>query len=72
MPLNRVHNLGMALDKKQRVTMARVDNYRRRSKVSAARRVIYEKNYLVDGAAVDKMLKEMSLVPTAVRRVIID
>jgi hypothetical protein len=62
----------MALDKKQRVTMARVDNYRHRSKVSAARRVIYEKNYLVDGAAVDKILKEMSLVPTAVRRVIID
>jgi hypothetical protein len=62
----------MALDKKQRVTMARVDNNRRRSQVSSARRVIYEKNYLVDGSAVDKMLKEMSLVPTAVRRVIID
>jgi hypothetical protein len=66
-PLGRVHNLGMAMDMTQRVTMARMDDNQRRSKVSAARKLIYEKNLQVDSAAVEKLLRETSLVPTAVR-----
>jgi hypothetical protein len=54
-PLNRVHNMGMARDMLQRETMARVDDLRRRNAVNAARRVIYEKNFLVNGAPVEKI-----------------
>jgi len=52
---------------KQRVTLARVDDNQRRSRVSAARRLIYEENRQVNCAAVEKLLEEMSLVPTTVR-----
>ena len=54
----------------QRVTLARVDDVNRRVRVAAAREIIYEKgkkNYTVHSAAVEKLLKEDSLVPTAVR-----
>lgn len=50
----------------QRVTMARADNDARRSKVYAARRLIYEKKYKVDSVAVEDLLKDESWVPTAV------
>lgn len=66
-PLNRVRNLGMARDMTQRDTMARVDDVQRRSRIEAARRLIYEKNFTVNSAAVEKILRDMSLVPTAVR-----
>jgi len=52
---------------KQRVSLARVDGQQRRNKVDIARKHIYEKNHLVEGAAVENLLKEESLVPTAVR-----
>jgi hypothetical protein len=65
-PLSCVHNLGMPRDTSQRTTMARIDDDSRRSKVFAARTLIYEKQYNVDSAAVEKLLKEKSWVPTAV------
>jgi hypothetical protein len=65
-PLNRVHNLGMSRDMSQRKTLARVDDIHRRSKITAARRVIYEKNYQVDSAGVENLLQEESWVPNAV------
>lgn len=65
-PLNRVHNLGMVRDMTQRRTMARMDDIQRRNRVAAARWLIYEKNIQVDGAAVKRILKEMSLVPNVV------
>jgi hypothetical protein len=65
-PLNRVHNMGMARDMLQRETMARVDDMQRRHAVNAAQRVIYKKNFLVNGALVERMLQDTSLVPTAV------
>jgi hypothetical protein len=65
-PLNRVHNMGMARDMQQRETMARVDDMRRRNLIDAARRVIYEKNFRVNSTAVENMLQDTSLVPTAV------
>ena len=57
----------MTRDMKQRITLARVDGQQRRNKVDIARKHIYEKNHLVEGAAVENLLKEESLVPTAVR-----
>ena len=64
--LNRVHNLGMVRDMTQRRTLARVDDNHRRGKVLAARRVIYEKNYQVNSAAVEAILQKESWVPTVV------
>jgi hypothetical protein len=58
----------MARDMTQRVTMARVDDNQRRSRVSGARRLIYEKNLRVNCTAVEELLQETSLVPTAVRK----
>ena len=66
-PLSRTHNFGMARDTTQRITMARVDDKSRQGKVHDARRLIFEKQYLVNGAAVENLLKDESLVPTAVR-----
>ena len=56
----------MARDINQQKTLACVDDIHRRSKVYAARRVIYEKHYQVNSAAVEAMLKDESLVPTGV------
>jgi hypothetical protein len=46
--------------------MARVDDVQRRIRVDAARKLIYEKNSQVNSAAVESMLRDMSLVPTVV------
>jgi hypothetical protein len=56
----------MARDKTQRLTLVRFDDDRRRSAVVAARRLIYEKNYRVNAAAIEGLLKDHSLVPTTV------
>jgi hypothetical protein len=65
-PLSRVHNMGMIMDMRQRKTLARVDDAQRRSNVANARRFIYDGQHLVDGVAVENLLKKESLVPTAV------
>lgn len=59
--------MGMARDMTQRRTFARIDDESRRHRVAAARRAIYEKNYAVNSKAVNRLLQEDSLVPTAVR-----
>jgi hypothetical protein len=46
--------------------MARIDDEKRQFTIATARRLIYEKNYLVHGTAVEDLLKPTSLVPTAV------
>jgi len=51
---------------KERVTLARVDDEERRRKIGIARDIIYEKNYAVDNANVEALLKNQSLVPTSV------
>jgi hypothetical protein len=66
-PLDRVDNMGMRQDMTQRKTLARVDSAERRNRVATAREHIYQKNYLVDGAPVERLLQNDSLVPTAVR-----
>jgi hypothetical protein len=62
----RVPNMGMRRDLAQRVSLARVDDVHRRVRLHAAREAIYENNHPVDGAAVKKLLNDVSLVPNAV------
>jgi hypothetical protein len=50
----------------QRVTKARIDDIQRRSKVTTARKVIYEDNRAVNCTAVEDILKDTSLVPNTV------
>jgi hypothetical protein len=56
----------MPQDMTRRISLARIDDIGRRSKVSTARKLIYEKDYAVDSAAVERLLKPQSLVPTSV------
>jgi hypothetical protein len=51
----------------QRVTKARTDDNQRRSKITAARKLIYKDNRAVNCTGVDDILKDMSLVPNMVR-----
>ena len=66
-PKIRVANMGMPQDMKQRMTLARTDDVRRRNLVKNAREIIYAKNYAVDSDVVETLLKDESLVPTMVR-----
>ena len=50
----------------QRTRAVRIDSASRRSKVSSARRLIYEKDMQVNCGAVEDILQDMSLVPTSV------
>ncbi|KAH7919882.1 hypothetical protein BV22DRAFT_1022211, partial [Leucogyrophana mollusca] len=63
-PLCRIQNLGMTRDMSQRKTLARLDDGHRQAAISNARKLIYEQGYAVDSAAVDRLLKPHSLVPT--------
>ena len=56
----------MARDMCQRRTLARVDDANRHGKVIAARRLIYEKNYQINSAAVEAILRSESWVPNVV------
>jgi hypothetical protein len=58
--------MGMHRDMAQRMSLARVDDMKRRSRVKATREVIYVKNCTIDSKAVENLLQEDSLVPTAV------
>ena len=64
--MDRVPNMGLRRDMAQRLSLARTDDVKRRSRVDAAREAVYGKNHTVDSAAVENLLKEDSLVPTAV------
>lgn len=58
--------MGMPQDRRQRDILARDDD-RRRIIVGTARELIYDKNFAVGSAAVERMLKPHSWVPTSVR-----
>ena len=57
--------MGMHRDMAQRMSLARVDNLERRRRIKAAREIIYLKNYKTDSKAVEDLLRQDSLVPTA-------
>ncbi|KIJ19686.1 hypothetical protein PAXINDRAFT_69579, partial [Paxillus involutus ATCC 200175] len=63
-PKDRVHNMGSERDMLQRHILARSDTEERHRKVAAARRLIYEQQYIVDTPQVEALLKGESLVPT--------
>jgi hypothetical protein len=65
-PLSSFHKLGTAADMRRRVKLARVDNFSRQNSVFAARKLIYHNHQQVTSAAVDRLLKETSLVPNIV------
>jgi hypothetical protein len=56
----------MRQDRKQRVTLKRVDTDLRRFNIANARRLIYEKNYAVDSKSLPQFLNAESWVPTLV------
>jgi hypothetical protein len=64
--MDRVRNMGMPRDMMQRKSLMRIDNVQRRSRVEAARKAIYVKNFAIDSVVVENLLKEESLVPLAV------
>jgi len=61
-----LQNVAMENDMLQRVILARHDTVERREKISAACRLIYEEQYVVDTPQVESLLKPESLVPTIV------
>lgn len=72
-PLTLAHEFGTPEDKLRRINDARIDDLIRQRKVTKARKLIYGKsgvkknaNFAVDSAAVERLLKEQSLVPTDV------
>jgi len=56
----------MCRDMTQRISLACIDDVKRHSRVGAAHEAIYSENNTIDSAAVENLLKEESLVPTAV------
>jgi hypothetical protein len=64
--MDRVQNMGLPRDMTQRISLARTDNIPRRSRVEAARKAIYVQNFAINSVVVENLLKEDSLVPTAV------
>jgi hypothetical protein len=59
--------MGMRRDMAQRRTLAQNDDVKHHDHIETAREKIYEKGYVVDSRAVEDLLQEDSLVPTAVR-----
>lgn len=64
--MERVPDMGMVRDMRQRMTLARIDDNATRHKVETARNLIYNKFYAVDNDGVEAMLKDESLVPSSV------
>jgi hypothetical protein len=58
--------MGRRRDMTQRQTLAWTDDVKRRNRVETARELIYRKNYGISSKAVERLLQEDSLVPTAV------
>ena len=61
-----VPEMGTPNDMKQRQLLVRTDNDSGRNKVLRARELIYERNYAVNTPQIERLLRDQSLVPTAV------
>lgn len=61
-----VPDMGTQQDMTQRQLLVRVDDNNRQNKIRDARKLIYERNYAVDSAPVQALLKDESLIPTTV------
>jgi hypothetical protein len=60
----------MKSDRKARTQLARVDDDEHKRLISSARNAIYQQNFDVDSAAVERLLKPQSLVPTKVKNLL--
>ena len=65
-PKSRFHQVATERDLLQQMLLQRRDNKDQHNKVVAARRLIYEKHYVVHNSQVEELLKDESLVPTLV------
>ena len=65
-PLDQTHNLVKPSDMVWKITASRADSVMCCTRVSATRRLIYEKNMQVCCTAVEDLLYKTSLVPTSV------
>ncbi|KAF8834345.1 hypothetical protein BDN67DRAFT_992684 [Paxillus ammoniavirescens] len=63
-PKDHVHNVASEIDVLQRRILAHRDTEERCEKVAAARKLIYEQQYVVNTPQVEALLKNESLVPT--------
>jgi hypothetical protein len=66
MPKDCVDNMGKCQDMKQHEMLACIDDVDCRRRIVIARNLIYEKNYVVDSAAVKRLLQKDCLVPSAI------
>ena len=66
--MDRVPNMGMCQDMAQCLSLTCINDVKCHSHVDAAQEAIYGKNCTVDSVAEENLLKENSLVPTAVSR----
>jgi len=64
--MDRLQNMGMPQDRRQRITLKRVDDHARRFNIANARRLIYERHYAVDSKTFANFLNAESWVPTLV------
>ena len=64
--MDHVHNMGMPHDMTQCKSLAHVDDVQQHSCIKAVHKAIYVKNSGIDSVAVENLLKEESLVSTAV------
>jgi hypothetical protein len=67
-PLSQIHNIGTARDMLIRSNSLRIDDAKRKSVISSARRIIYDRCHSVKSTAVEELLKPLSLVPNKVCR----
>lgn len=63
---DEIPGLGTTQDDDIRVTRARLDDADRRERVEEARRLIYERGYVVNSQLVDDLLQAISEIPTLV------
>jgi hypothetical protein len=66
MPKDCVDNMGKCQDMKQCEIFAHIDDVDRCHCIAMACNFIYKKNYVVDSAAVKRLLQKDCLVPSAV------
>jgi hypothetical protein len=65
-PLSEAHLVGTTNDRRRREKLARKDDNRYKLVVSRAREAIFQRNFAVNSAYVERLLKPESLVPTQV------
>lgn len=65
-PKDKIPDVGKVYDDRRRITASRIDSTARKFDIDAARIFIYEKGHSVKSAAVERILRDKSHVPTTV------